>query len=315
MTEAQSNVRAPEALEHSGPFALEQVSSCPLCDSKKGIFVGRSRDDRFGYPGTFEISRCDACGLSYLRTRIREDSLQELYTRYYQTTPFSLSTSLLKDVMMRALRPLYPDTVCRMDCVGQSDILEIGPGARPLPDRLSHRFENYRAVEFDGKAIGELRRRFGETNVFSSLQEALDSVMRVPVTCCVADQVLEHMYHPIAFLSEIGALVGSGTTVILSTPNTESRYVKIHSMGWTGWHVPYHVALYNPASMRFLAEACGFKIVNLRSWTPGSWLRFQMASAGRKWPLFGVIMTGLCDLSPFHTSLDGDLLYCCLQKI
>jgi hypothetical protein len=202
-----------------------------------------------------------------------------------------------------------------MDCVWHSDILEIGPGARPLPDRLSHRFDHYRAVEFDGKALGELRERFGEENVFSSLQEARDSVIRIPVTCCVADQVLEHMYHPIAFLSEIRALVGSDTTVILSTPNTQSRFVKAHSMGWTGWHLPYHVALYNPSSMRFLAKACGFKIVNLRSWTPGSWLRFQMASVGKKWPLSGVIKTRLRDVSPFHPGLDGDLLYCCLQTI
>jgi hypothetical protein len=184
-----------------------------------------------------------------------------------------------------------------------------------LPDRLSHRFKHYRAIEFDGKALGELRGRFGEENVFSSLQEACDSVIRIPVTCCVADQVLEHMYHPIAFLSEIRGLVGSDTTVILSTPNTQSRFVKAHSMGWTGWRLPYHVALYNPASMRFLAKACGFKIVNLRSWTPGSWLRFQMASVGKKWPLSGVIKTRLRDMSPFHPGLDGDLLYCCLQKI
>lgn len=302
-------------MENDPPLELEHVTSCPLCECRRGIFVGRSRDDRFGYPGEFEVSQCEACGLSYLRTRIREASLRELYTRYYTTAPCSPSTNLLKTAMMRAVRVLYPDTVRRVDCVEHSDILEIGPGARPLPDRLSHHFKNYCAVEFDEKALGELRRRFGERNVFSSLQEAMDSTRRVPVTCCIADQVLEHMYHPVTFLSEIGALVARGTMVILSTPNTQSRYMRIHNMGWTGWHVPYHVALYNPASIRFLAEACGFKIAKLGSWTPGSWLRFQMASAGRKWPLFDLIATRLRDLSPFQSSLDGDLLYCFLQKL
>lgn len=315
MVSVQADQVVPNGMENHPTFELEHVSRCPLCESHKGIFVGRCRDDRFGYPGEFEIMRCEVCDLSYLRVRIREASLQELYSNYYETAPCAPSANPLKAVVKSALRTFYPDTVCRLDCVDHSIILEIGPGGRPLLDRLSHRFVSYYAIEFDQKAVGELRMRFGASNVFSSLRQALDSTDRAPVTCCVADQVLEHMYHPVTFLGEIKALVGPGATVILSSPNTESRYMKAHKMDWIGWHVPYHVALHSPRSITFLAKACGFDVAVLRSWTPGSWLRFQKMSAEETWPLVDLATARLHDLSPFRSNLDGDMLYCCLKKV
>lgn len=315
MVSVQADQVVLNGMENYPTFELEHVSRCPLCESHKGIFVGCCRDHRFGYPGEFEIMRCEVCDLSYLRVRIRESSLQELYSNYYKTVPCAPSANPLKAVVKRALRPFYPDTVCRPDCVDHSSILEIGPGGRPLPDRLSHRFGSYYAIEFDQKAVGGLRMRFGASNVFSSLRQALDSTDLVPVTCCVADQVLEHMYHPVTFLSDIKALVGPGATVILSTPNTESRYMKAHKMDWVGWHVPYHVALHSPRSITFLAKACGLKVTVLRSWTPGSWLRFQKMSVEEMWTLVDLAAARLQDQSPFRSNMDGDVLYCCLQKV
>jgi 2-polyprenyl-3-methyl-5-hydroxy-6-metoxy-1,4-benzoquinol methylase len=314
MVSVQAEEMVSNGTETPPTFELEQVSRCPLCESRKGVFVGRCRDNRFGYPGEFEVMRCEVCDLSYLRVRIKEASLQELYSNYYKTAPCARSPNPLTAVVKRALRPFYPDTVFRPDCVDHSSILEIGPGGRPLPDRLAHRFGSYYAIEFDQKAVGGLRTRFGANNVFSNLRQALDSTDRAPVTCCVADQVLEHMYHPIAFLGEIKALVGPGATVILSTPNTDSRYLKARKMNWVGWHVPYHVALHSPRSITFLAKACGLKVTVLRSWTPGSWLRFQKMAVEETWTLVDLAAARLQDQSPFRSNMDGDVLYCCLQK-
>ena len=57
---------------------------CPICQQGRtetilsGLF-----DDRFGSPGTYDIVRCNACGMEQTWPQPTEGELKELYEQYY----------------------------------------------------------------------------------------------------------------------------------------------------------------------------------------------------------------------------------------
>lgn len=59
------------------------IERCKICGSKTVLAMKGLFDDRHGYPGRFDIYRCEGCGFCQTVPEIPEDKIGEIYTRYY----------------------------------------------------------------------------------------------------------------------------------------------------------------------------------------------------------------------------------------
>jgi len=296
-------------------FPLESVDRCPLCESSSRREVACAEDSRFGYPGKFPVFECKACRMLYLGERVEEHYLPQLYSAYYRTSSVlpSSGNSRVKSTMKNRLRSLHPDTLVFRDLQKYRSILEIGPGMRPVHDRHGWKGEQYLAVEYDDKALVALRARFGDDSVFDSLSKVGLPRREAPPECCVADQVLEHLYDPVGFLTDVRKVISGPGSIIVATPNGDSRFRDAYGNQWIGWHVPYHAMLYSARSLAVLAERCDLEIKTLRTFTPGSWARLQISSVGGKCSLIDLASVRIGDIAGGGWHRNGDNLYCVFE--
>src|ERR1700754_172410 len=63
--------------------------ACPICGHATGLFSEGMYDDRYGYPGFYDVNRCTACGHMHLPARFTDEQLSELYTKYYPRASYT----------------------------------------------------------------------------------------------------------------------------------------------------------------------------------------------------------------------------------
>ena len=56
---------------------------CPVCDGTEHVNWRNAFDDRYGYPGEFQLAHCRICGHLMTLPRLREEGLPHLYGTYY----------------------------------------------------------------------------------------------------------------------------------------------------------------------------------------------------------------------------------------
>ncbi len=77
---------------------MEEISSCPLCESPKEVFFKDIHDA--GQQLKFLI--CRRCGLGYQSPRMDEEELEQFYTREYRIQRQESENPIEKDLLMRA---------------------------------------------------------------------------------------------------------------------------------------------------------------------------------------------------------------------
>ncbi len=69
---------------------LTLVSKCPICSSNRHRVFSKNYDDRYGYPGCFEIWKCQICGHRYLSTQFTKKQINNIYTGCYPNSSASI---------------------------------------------------------------------------------------------------------------------------------------------------------------------------------------------------------------------------------
>ena len=64
-------------------LARTETQPCPICGESARLRWPDFFDDRYGYPGTFAILECTACGHMHTPAKFTVDELTGLYTQYY----------------------------------------------------------------------------------------------------------------------------------------------------------------------------------------------------------------------------------------
>ncbi len=63
---------------------------CPIFRSDRPIESASMFDDRYGYPGVFDLMRCRECGHAFLQHDFTPEQLTDLYSNYYPRSKFDL---------------------------------------------------------------------------------------------------------------------------------------------------------------------------------------------------------------------------------
>jgi hypothetical protein len=77
--------------------------------------------------------------------------------------------------------------------------------------------------------------------------------------------VIEHVPNPIDVLRKLKPLLARGGVVVGQTPNIASWDARLFGRYWTQWHVPRHLVLFTPETLRRHAEMAGYEVVSIKS--------------------------------------------------
>jgi SAM-dependent methyltransferase len=252
---------------------LQSQAPCPICGGAPSAGALQLYDDRFGYPGHFDLMKCTGCQHRWIDWSPDEATLARLYTEYYPR-----STRQTDDFdPLRARGPVVgwwqgqrssasfwvPENV---------RILDIGCG---FGESLGyHRSRGCAAfgVEADHN-IARVAEHFGfdvHVGLFDPRLYEEGSFDYVTM-----DQVIEHTTDPLRTLEGIKRLLRPGGRLILSTPNAQSTAAHIFGHRWIHWHAPYHLQFFTPSSIHIAAAKCDLEIEHLATITSSEWLQYQ----------------------------------------
>ena len=70
---------------------VQELNRCLICNGNQ-VRRFALYDDRYGYPGCFDLYRCRKCGHGQLRADFSAEQLAALYTDYYPRSTFDLAS-------------------------------------------------------------------------------------------------------------------------------------------------------------------------------------------------------------------------------
>lgn len=233
----------------------------------------QSHDDRYGYPGQFELMRCPDCGHAFLNCNLTPSELVGLYTNYYPRKAFDVANykphterrgvSMWFDGLKSSAFRYVPKNV---------RVLDVGCGFGQSLGYYSARGCEVYGVEAD-ENIRRVAEKFDykvhvgvfEAGIYEA--EFFDYV--------TMDQVIEHVTDPISTFREVAHILKPGGLAIFSTPNASGWGARIFGSRWINWHAPYHVQFFSRHSVRLAAEQAGLVVTKIKTITSSEWLYYQ----------------------------------------
>lgn len=246
------------------------------------VLYPRMFDDRYGYPGHFDVCRCPRCGQAQTTPLMRSEELPALYGNYYPRREIDID-SLVRQVG----NPADPAEIRRRERNGTDNqgqylarpgmaVLDYGCGAGvSLMEAKALGAEPY-GIEADPNvkqvvdALG-LRIHIGTLDDFPHQDLRFDLI--------VLNQVLEHIPQPQDLLARFDKLLKPEGRLVIAVPNADSIFARFFKRAWINWHIPYHLHHFNPGSIRLFLQRCGWQVESLRTITPNLWTVLQCRAA------------------------------------
>lgn len=249
------------------------MKGCPVCFHLNNPLHLEVYDDRYGYPGIFQIVKCPICNHKFLQGDFTPELLTMLYTDYYPRSTFELSRyQPCKEA--KGFRSWLNGERRSAYCWVPEDVrvLDIGCGFGEALGYHKARGCDVYAVEVD-ENIRRVAEKFGykvhvglfEPNIYKP--GFFDYV--------TMDQVIEHVADPLAMLRGIAMILKPGGMAILSTPNADGWGANLFGRRWINWHAPYHIQHFSIKSMKIAAEGAGLIVERVRNITSSEWLYYQ----------------------------------------
>jgi SAM-dependent methyltransferase len=247
---------------------IPQIRPCPICGETEHEALGErgGESHRSGLGLASQIVRCRTCHGVYGRPCLLPT--KNPYDDHSSDEYFRSHDSAHKTEAGRALA----DRASRF-VGGKGRMLELGCGRGELLVAALREGWTVRGVEmteaFAAASVAKgLEIEESRVETCRSLEEHWDTI--------VLAAVLEHLYEPRACLARVFDALVPGGVAFIDVPNECSlwsragnAYMRARGRPWavnlSPTFPPYHVVGFCPRSLRFLANAIGFEVVELRT--------------------------------------------------
>jgi SAM-dependent methyltransferase len=283
----------------STPLRLE-LAHCALCADGEEEPIAVCEDFEYRTcPDTFLPVRCRSCGLVYLRFRPADTELGRIYPPEYHAFDFSAEKYGVAWAIRRRLEARRLLRFCR-GLPACARILDVGCGDG-FHLKLLRDFGDP-TWQLEGVDTSELAVSAARRSGLVVHQGGVESLPRhgpgYDLALLIA--TIEHVPDPVEVLASTRALLRPGGRVAVVTDNTAAwSHALFRGRYWGGYHCPRHFYLFDPATLRRLADLTHLEVVRLGTmvspvnWVysirnalvdlgAGEWLvnRFSLASPG-----------------------------------
>jgi ubiquinone/menaquinone biosynthesis C-methylase UbiE len=266
--------------------ALERVDGCDLCGGTRFSPRKRWRDPLMFGPETWQLVRCDDCGLHFINPRPTRDSIGGFYPNDYgaHTAPPTAAKRWHKRVSAREV----PDvgfferqwlhvrqnvSWYRMPAWhGEGHVLDIGcgSGGRYLDILKELGWTTY-GVEPSAHAVEAAVAKGHRALVGAAEQQLFPDQSMDLVTIW---HVLEHSHSPREALGSIRRMLKPTGQLSLCVPNYGSLQAKSFGRFWWSCDAPRHLFQFTKPTLTRYLEDSGFRVKSITTRTaPTSWQR------------------------------------------
>lgn len=240
------------------PVKQEVNRPCFVCGADRSAEAFRPDVGKWGYPGEFVLRRCAVCGLVFNSPRLSPMALADLYGRNYYF--FDRRPAAELDRIVGA----YLRTVALLPERRAGTLLEVGSAKGYMLALLRGLGWRVTGVELAEEAAAFARRVFG-VEVFTGTLELFRQVEDRRFDVVLAQDLLEHVPDPGAFLLGLRECLDPGGRLVIDTPNVGARNVEILGPRWRGFN-PFHIYLYDRVSLERALTGAGFSVHTIGSY-------------------------------------------------
>lgn len=247
--------------------------NCPICHTKVAKKKYTLFDDRYAYPGSFNLLECSKCHHKFLDTHFSTEQLSELYSVYYPRSSFDIKNHKPHQESYGFFSWLKGQRASTFRWVPKNvKILDIGCGFGESLGYHQARGCEVWGVEADSN-IARVSDKFGfnvKVGLFDSKDYKQDFFDYITM-----DQVVEHLTNPIGTLRSVADILKPNGYVVLSTPNANGWGAKIFRRRWINWHTPYHLQFFSLVSIEIMAREAGLEVEKVQTITNSRWVNYQ----------------------------------------
>jgi len=247
--------------------------NCPVCDGNIISKLKSLYDDRYAYPGYFNVLKCRECDHLFLENSLSKEEITGLYTNYYPRSSLDIDNYRPHRASSPSLSWLNGEKASAFRWVPENiRILDIGCGFGEALGYHADRGCNVYGVETDKNILRVSKKYNYNVHVGS-----FDAAQYQPkyFDYVTMDQVIEHMVSPLNSLRDISKILRPGGYLVISTPNVKGWGAKLFRRRWIHWHAHHHLQYFSKKSLEILARTTNFKVVNVYSITNSEWLYYQ----------------------------------------
>ena len=222
---------------------------CPLCCKNSGEMLYEG-----GSFKPYGIKSCSCCGLYYLSPRLKEEAMLAHYAKdqYFSGQNHGYSDYVAQKPALHATFRRLMQTLAQRGQTGGS-LIEIGCGYGYLLAEARPYFSRRVGTDFSPDAV-----RMAKVNADEVYQGGAEAVLGTEMfDCVIATHVIEHVYHPHAFIKMLLSRLRPGGCLMVAAPDMGSFWRKLLGRHWPSFKLPEHVLYFDRQTLVRLLEECG----------------------------------------------------------
>ncbi|MGB8698080.1 MAG: class I SAM-dependent methyltransferase [Thermosynechococcaceae cyanobacterium] len=255
------------------PLNLVAVKCC-ICsnDGSEPVAVGEDFEYRSS-PDTFLMVRCTQCGLVYLNPRPAIAELARIYPPDYHAYDFSEEQFEFVYKVRRKLEARRLLSCCQ-GLPENARIIDVGCGDGFYLSLLRQFGKSGWQLEgIDPSDLAVLAAHRTGLTIHQGTIQSLD-LPKASSDLAFMIATLEHVDDPVQVLEVVRSLLRPGGHVVIVTDNTDTLDFRLFQQRhWGGYHFPRHWNLFNPSTLRQLAQKVDLEVAQLTTiLSPVNWV-------------------------------------------
>ncbi|MDP3024955.1 MAG: class I SAM-dependent methyltransferase [candidate division Zixibacteria bacterium] len=262
-------------------LSTSEYVNCNICGIDEAELVFVAKENQFNLDGHFKIVKCKKCGLVYVNPRPTKENIGFYYPegKYYthcepsknkplrhkikrlviRSIPgYDTKTGRFKKLLGTILEKFLSGQICNIVPFKENGkILDVGCGNGEMIGWMEEYGWKTYGVEISKEACEQAEKQ-GIQVFYGELQNAhFPSEFFDVIT---ANQVLEHVYDPLALLKECNRILKEDGLLIIGCPNFGCFDSRLFSKDWSALQVPTHLYHFTPSTLNRILKTAGFEI-------------------------------------------------------
>lgn len=232
--------------------AAHDRAECPCCGTKGPRFVLRAPDRFHGRLPMYELVRCTACSLVWLKDPPSPAEMGEHYGLDYDRAIAAAGEDPNHWTERR-------DTLARYKSGGC--LLDLGCSSGGFLRSLDSNSWTLYGVEMSEDVARRAETRTGAKVFVGDILDAPFPPNSFDAITCF--HVFEHLYQPREVLARVAEWLKPGGVFFCMMPNIDSAGARIFRSYWYALELPRHLYHFSPASLSVVAESVGLRTLSL----------------------------------------------------